>query len=703
MDTRLSRRRFLGTSAAATAAAGLTVGFNLSGAAAAGAAPEFDAWLRIAPDGAVTLLSRSCEIGQGALSGLAQVLADELDADPADVRVEMAPVTAAYEIKGLDYLTGGSGTMRRGMEPLRKAAAGARARLTEAAARRWGVLASDCTTAASRVSHAASGRSLPYGALAAEAAGLPAPAEAPLKPRERWTRIGREVAREDIPAKVDGSARFGIDQSLPGLLVATIRQSPVLGGKLRSVDPGPALKVRGVKRVVRLPDAVAVVATGYWAAAKGLDALAPAWDDGALAGLDTEGLYRHLRDRLDQATEVTAAEGEDKAARVAAAEKALAAAGRVTERVYEAPLLSHSPMEPMNATARVTADGAELWVPTQVPARCRDDVAKALGLDPARVAVHPTLAGGGFGRRLRTDYAVQAALVARDAGAPVKLVWSREEDTRHGFYRPASVVRLRAALDAAGAVTAMVGDIACLSDDNFGIAFSPYAFGAELVRYGVHNPGVPTGAWRAVDLSQNCFFMESFVDELAHEAGADPVEYRRGLIRELPRARRVLDAAAEAAGWGKAPPAGCHRGVAVIRGFGSFVAQVAEVSVAEDGLVRVHRITCAIDCGTAVNPGSVRAQVEGAVAMGLTAALAGEINLKGGQVVEGNFDSYPLLPLAAMPEVETIILESPGERVGGVGEPPLPPVAPAVANALFAATGKRVRSLPFSRHGFRMA
>jgi isoquinoline 1-oxidoreductase beta subunit len=529
----------------------------------------------------------------------------------------------------------------------------------------------------------------------------------PLKKPGDWSLIGTAVPRLDVPAKVDGSAGFGIDVTLPGMLTATILTSPVFGGRLKSVDEAPALAVTGVRAVVPLEAAVAVVAEGYWPALKGLEALAPVWDEGPHAAMSDATIRAELSAALEQ--EGAVAFGQDDLA------AALAGADRRLEAAYELPYLAHATMEPMNATARVTDTGVEIWAPTQGQGPIQQAVAGLLGLAPAQVEVHTTFLGGGFGRRFETDFVVQAVLVSKAAGAPVKLVWSREEDMRQDFYRPAAMAHFSAGLDGAGKPLAWHARLASpsimsralphLVKDGIdptsveGVSDTPYGVANLRVAYAMRHFGVPVGFWRAVGNSQNAFFVESFVDELAHAAGRDPLAFRLDLLGEHPRHRKVLESAAEAAGWGRAAPAGRFRGLALHESFGSIVAEVAEISLAEGREIKLHRMTCAIDCGRTVNPDTVVAQMESGIVYGLTAVLFGQITIDAGRVREGNFDSYPMLQLAHMPAVEVQIVES-GAALGGVGEPGTPPAAPALTNALFAATGKRIRSLPLTRHGF---
>jgi len=698
LDQTVSRRDCLRVGASIGGA--LLIGIPLDSAAATASSTGQEpavlgGWVRIDRDGNVTLLTNATEMGQGAQTGLAQVLADELELDWQRVRIEMAPIERAYYGMWETYQTGGSGSVRGMFARLRTAGATARALLIQAAAQRWGVPADACAIADGQVVHPGSRRKIAWGELIEVAATLPVPAVVELKPREQWRYIGKPVKRLDIASKVDGSAIYGIDVRFPGLLVATIAHCPVFGGRLDQVDPAPAMSVKGVHRVVRLDAAVAVVARDYWTARRGLAALRPKWSASPMSAVSSDTIRTRLRALLDEPGTAFAGQNEDAAQLRERCMAALAASRRRIEREYEVPLVSHSPLEPMNGTAHVTERGAELWVPTQVQSDMRTDVAKALGIDEAAVTIHTTQLGGGFGRRLKTDYGVEAALIAREARAPVKLVWSREEDTQHGFYRPCALARITAGVDEKGALTAVHAHVACIDADQpvGGLVGQPYALPNLLVSYAGFNPGVPLGAWRAVDPTFNTFFLESFIDELAGELGRDPFEYRRELLASDPRALRVFDAAVAA---GANPPPGRHRGAALLRGFGSLMAEVAEVSVQPDGRLTVHRVACAIDCGTAVNPDQIRAQTEGGVVFALSAALHGSITIKGGAVEQANFDSYPLVRMADAPQVSTSVLESPDAPVGGVGEPPVPPMAPALVNAIFSATGRRIRTLPIA-------
>jgi isoquinoline 1-oxidoreductase beta subunit len=703
MSMKLSRRSFLHSAALAGGVLLLDIRAPLR--AADGSVAEVIAgWIRIDPDGALCLLVNATEMGQGAKSGLAQILAEELDVDWSDVRVDFAPIDREHYGMWETYQTGGSGSVRGMFDRLRKAGATARTMLLQAAAQRWTVPVAECVARSGVVRHAQSSRSATYAVLARDALRLPPPTDVPLKPRSEWQLIGKPMHRLDVRSKVDGSAIFGIDVRRPAMVYAAIAQSPVLGGTLEALDEAPAMKHAGVRRVLKINGAVVVVADKFWTAHRALADLKPVWRPGAMANVTSTAIGKRLRALTHEPGKVYVAEGEDETKARELCEAELTKARRIIERVYEAPLLSHSPMETMNGTALVLNGRAELWVPTQVQSDLRTAVAKALGFDEAAVTINTTEVGGGFGRRLQVDYGVQAALIAREMGVPVKLIWTREEDTQHGFYRPAAAVRLRAALGADDAITAFRAQIACVDGETpvGGMAGQLYALPNICITYAGWNPGVPLGAWRSVDASQNLFFFESFIDELARELREEPLAFRRRLLRDNARALRVLDAAAKLARWDEKLPKGHGRGIAFLRGYGSLAAQVAEVSVGADHTVRVHRVSCAVDCGTAVNPSSIRAQFEGGVIFALSAAALGEITIADGRVQQSNFHDYPVVRMAQAPQVDVEILESPAEAVGGVGEPPVPPLAPAVANAIFAATGTRVRRLPLSASGFRL-
>ena len=733
MRRALSRRHFL------AGGTGLVVGFTLvakgwgarqSDQATAGPATRISdwqrlAWLQVAPDGSVTIFCATTELGQGAATPFLQVMADELDIPAQRVRVVDAPVTPPFIRKASNgkfyYVTWGSAASRVNFLVRRKAAAAARMMLVQAAAERWGVQTSECVTRQGVVVHVTSGRTFEYGALATDAAALPVPTEVTYRPRSDWRLIGRSVPRQDLPAKVDGSAKYGIDTILPDMLVATISQCPVFGGRLASVDPAPAMKIHGVKTVIAADDYCGVVASGFWEAKEGLATLKPVWNEGNNASRDSAEHSRTLRAALDRPVFTKTIEGADAAAVATRHDAAMASAARRIEAIFEAPFLAHAPMEPMNATARVTADSAELWLPTQYQSAVREEVARLLGLPPDRVVVNTTLTGGGFGRRTETDYALQAAEIARRVpGRPVKLVWSREEDISHGYFRPAAAARLTAGLHADGMPAAFGFTAACPSISDYSadarvhgnegvdegglmyVSVMPYVLPAQLLRLAPTDLGVPVTVWRSVGSSFNCFFVESFIDEMAVAAKAEPLAYRRRLLATKPRELAVLEKAAALSRWDLPPSAGRFRGFAMNVDNGSVVAEVVELSVDSSRLITLHGVTCVVDCGIAINPDCVRAQMEGGIVFGLTAALFGEITLRRGAVEQRNFDSYRLLSLAQTPEIAVHILEG-GDFVGGVGEEAVPPIAPAVANALFAATGARLRRLPFSRQGFSLA
>ncbi len=661
-----------------------------SGAAAAGLHPA--AWVNVDPQGGVTVFLGYQEMGQGAYTNTAVIVAEELDADWATVRVVLADAGPGFG----RMVTGGSSSVRRGFEPLRRAGAAAREMLVGAAAARWGVDPASCRTARGAVLHPASGRRAGYGELVAEAARLPVPENPRLKDPKDFTLVGRRTPRLDTPPKVRGTAVFGIDVRVPGMLHAAVARPPDPGGKVAAWDAARALAVPGVRRVVEVPSGIAVVATGTWAAFRGRDALGATFTPGPAGTLDSAAIARRVAEAPREPRP-----GRDEGD----VERAIAAAATRISATYEMPFLAHAPMEPMNCTARVDASGAELWAPTQGPLRVRADVARALGLPEDKVVVHVTFLGGGFGRRLYDDFAVEAALVARAAGAPVQVTWTREDDFQGDWFRPCGRNEMRAGLDAKGNLVAWhalvrAPSISWQGSGNRtgepgvleGSIGMPYRAGAVRVEAAVPDVGVRLGAWRSVYASQNAFPDESFVDELAHAARRDPVEFRRAHLPPDHPLQAALALAAEKSGWGRKPAPGRARGVACYTCFGSSVAEVAEVSV-EKGRIRVHRVVVAVSCGIAVNPDSVAAQMEGSVVYGLSAALRGEITFAKGAARELNFPDQDPLRLSEMPRVEVHVVPSTAAP-GGIGEPGLPPVAPAVANAVFALTGQRLRSLP---------
>jgi isoquinoline 1-oxidoreductase beta subunit len=726
----LSRRGFI----AATLAAGGSVLFYM-GADSRPVTPTsptavlLNGWIRIAADGAVTVFSRATELGQGALTSLAMIVAEELALDPASVAVEMAPVTdpfmdhdntLGYGIGAAYYATWGSLSSRDMDRSMRKIAATVRVLLLRAAAKRWAAAETECSAQDGLVHHTG-GRTLSYAALAQSAASLPVPQDIEPTPRAKWRRLGRATARFDIPAKTDGSAIYGVDVQRPGMLVATIAQCPMFGGKLESVDTSAAEKMPGVKKVLTLEDAVAVIATGYWPARQALARLRPMWRAGERRAADSGAQYALLRRAVQSPQHLFVPKGVQAAELLAAHDTGTSAATTHLEALYEAPFLAHAPMEPMNATAHVTAQGAELWVPTQYQSMVRDVVAELLGLPREKVTVHTTMVGGGFGRRTEIDYAIQAAKIARQVEEPVKLIWSREEDTSRGYFRPMAVMQLTAGLDAQGQPAAFSFTAACPSIMDYsierrngapqeeieeaGLANArdlPYALSAQKIALASTDLGVPLTWMRSVGSQAAVFGIECFLDEMAAAAKTDPVDYRRHLLRERPRELAVVGKLAALAGWDRPIAAGRHRGFALNAANGSIVAQVVELEVSPQRAIRLHRVYCVVDCGIAFNPDAVVAQMEGGIIFGLTGALLGEISLKDGAVIQKNFDSYPLLTLAQTPTIEVAILQS-DAPIGGVGEEAVPPVAPAVSNAIFSATGVRLRSLPLMRQGFTLA
>lgn len=703
----LERRDFLRVSAAL--GGGLLVGFHVPDIARAATPPPADfapnAFVRIAPDGKVTVIINKAEMGQGPTTSLSMLLAEELDADWEQVGFEFAPVDPVYAHPGYGIQMTGGSTSTLGMsEPMRKAGAAARAHLVAAAAQRWGVPDAECRTEKGVVRHEPSGRSAGYGELAGAASSITVEGEIPLKDPKDFRLIGKPTRRLDTPDKVSGKTIFSLDVSLPGMLTALVAHPPSFGGKARAVRDGATLAVHGVRKVVDVGSGVAVIAEGFWAAKRGRDALEIEWDLGPNAGISSTALREQYLALAGTPGRVARQSGD--------AEAAMKAAARRLEADYELPYLAHATMEPLNCVVDLRADSMEIWVGTQFQTVDHAAAAAAAGLAPEKVKLHTTFMGGGFGRRANpvSDYIVEAVQIARHAGAPLKLVWTREDDMRGGYYRPMWHSRVRAGIDGAGALTAwkhtIVGQsiIAGTPFESFiikdgidatsveGAADTPYAFPNLLVDLHTTQVGVPTLWWRSVGHSHTAFVVESFLDEVAHASGVDPLALRRKLLVGQERHLAVLELAAAKAGWDTPLPPGRARGLAVHHSFESTVAIVAEVSV-ERGRPAVHRATCAIDCGRVVNPSTVEAQLQGAVGFGLTAALYGEITLERGSVQQSNFHDYRMLRMHEMPDVEVHVVPSEAPSTG-VGEPGVPPVAPAVCNALFALTGKRIRRLP---------
>jgi isoquinoline 1-oxidoreductase beta subunit len=722
MNIKLNRRNFIVSSAAA--GAGLMVGWKVPGGigealAQTNARPvEVGIWVVIHPDNTTVVRIARSEMGQGTLTGLAQLVADELDADWSKVKAEyVAPeVNLASKRAWGDMSTGGSRGIRASVDYVRKGGAAARAVLIEAAAKRWNVPASECTTADSVVTHKATGRKLRYGELAEAAAKLPLPAQVAVKDPKDWKLIGKGVKRLDTADKLTGKQVYAIDVQLPDMLNAAIAQSPVFGGKLVKFDAGAVSGMPGVRHVVAVGDnAVAVVADKWWQAKTALDKLPVTWDEGANGNVSSASIAAFLKEGLDAPEAALGQKQGD-------AKAAIAGAAKKVEAVYATPFLNHATLEPMNCTAKVTGDQVEIWVASQNGDASLAAAAEAGGVPLANVKVNKLHLGGGFGRRGFQDYTRQAVLIAKQVpGKPVKMIWSREEDMQHGYYRPITQCKLTGGLDDKGnlvglhlrlsgqsilaqvAPSRMEGGVDRLHfqgllQDEFGYMAIPNL----LIDHAVRNTHVPVGFWRGVNHNQNAIYLECFIDELAHAAGKDPLEFRRAMMAKNPKHLAVLNAAAAKAEWGKPLPKGVYRGICQNYGFGSYTAAVAEVSVSEKGKLKIHRIVAATDPGYAVNPQQIAAQVEGSFVYGLSALLYSENTIEKGRVVEGNFDSYQVMLLDEMPKVETVVVPS-GGFWGGVGEPTIAVAAPAVLNALFAATGKRIRSLPLKHHDLKSA
>src|SRR5271169_1834098 len=717
--SRASRRGFL-KSAAATAA-GLTIGFYWSSPlsrALADTVKDFapNALLRIAPDNSVTVIAKHLEMGQGAYTGLATVVAEELDADWAQIRVESAPADAskyANLVFGTMQGTGGSSAMANSWMQLRHAGATARAMLVTAAATEWNVTPASLMVERGVVHHAPSNRQATFGALAGKASSLPVPNDVPLKAPKDFKLIGQKLPRVDVPPKTNGTAQFTIDVTFPGMLVALLQRPPLFGATVKSFDAAAAKAVRGVVEVVQVPRGVAVVAKSFWAAKLGREALKVEWDDSKAEKRSTAAILAEYRTLAGQPGMPARNDGD-----VAAA---LKGAAKVVTATYEFPYLAHAPMEPLDAVVKLDANSCEIWAGDQFQTVDQANAAATAGLEPEQVNIHTLLAGGSFGRRanMGSDYIVEAVSVAKALGAngvPVKLQWTREDDIRGGLYRPVYVHRLEAALDQNGRLVGwqhrIVGQ-SIMAGTAFapvmikngidgtsveGAANLPYAIPNMSVELSTTETGVPVLWWRVVGSSHTAYATEAFMDEIAHAAGKDPFAFRQAMLERHPRHKAVLELAANAAGWGSPLPKGKGRGIAVAEAFGTYVAQVAEATVAQNGQVKVDRVVCAVDCGTPINPDVITAQMEGGIGFGLGAALYGAITLKDGKVEQTNFDAYQVLRIDEMPKVEVHIVPSP-EAPTGVGEPGVAPIGPAVANAVFAATGKRLRILPFAVGG----
>ena len=713
----VSRRSFLKTGA--LMGGGLMLGFSLPlrepfRAASAQTTSSFapTAFIRIGTDDLVTIIVNKSEMGQGVYTSLPMLIAEELEVDWSKIRVEPAPVDPAYNhtewhIQG----TGGSTSVWSEWERLRKAGATARAMLVKAAADTWKVDPASCRAEKGFVIHNPTQRKISYGRLVEKASQMEPPKDVSLKEPKDFKILGKPRRRLDTPEKTNGKAIFGIDAKVPGMLTAVVARRPVFGGKVKTLNADKARAVPGVKEVVQIDSGVAVIADGFWPANKGRDALEIDWDEGPLASLSTSGIREQYINLANSPGAVARKEGNP--------ESVLSKAARQPKAEYEVPYLAHACMEPLNCLVDLRPDSCEIWTGTQFQTVDRNSAASVVGLKPEQVKIHTTFLGGGFGRRANpySDFVTEAAQVAKAVKKPVKVIWTREDDMKGGYYRPMWYDRIAAGLDEKGNLIAwrhtIVGQ-SILSGTPFdpkGDVDPASVEGAKEIPYEIpnilvdlHTPkiGVPVQWWRSVGHSHTAFVVESFFDEAAHEAGKDPYEFRRKLLVNHPRHFGVLKLAAEKAGWGRPLPKGRGRGMAQHESFGSFVAQVAEVSVSAEGKVRVHKVVCAIDCGRIVNPDTIKAQMESGIVFGLSAALYGKITFQNGRVEQSNFHDYPLLRLNEMPDVEVHIVSS-KEKSGGVGEPGVPPIAPAVANAIFAATGKRIRHLPIRPEDLKKA
>jgi isoquinoline 1-oxidoreductase beta subunit len=698
----LSRRSFLKTATAA--GGGLVIGcyFSPIGAVLDAAGTfEPNVWIKIGTDDSVRIMLTMIEMGQGVMTSMPMLVAEELDFDWTKIKTEWAPADTKYGNPnfGGAQLTAGSNSVRGMWKLMREAGASARTMLVSAAAQTWGVPENACTTDKGVVIHQASGRRLTYGALVDKAAGLPVPKTVTLKNPGAFKVLGTNVARLDIPEKVNGSAVFGMDVKLPGLLVAKVVRCPVFGGKVAGFNADKAKAVPGVTNVVQISNGVAVVATGYHAASKGAAALTVTWNEGPLATLSSAGILKQQQTLAQQPGKVARNDGD--------ADKA-AAGPRAFERQYEAPFLAHATMEPMNCTADVKADSCDVYVPTQGQTASHQAAIAASGLPAGKVKIHTTYLGGGFGRRGEADFVTEAVEVSKAVGKPVKVVWSREDDTQHDYYRPVTYARMWGAVDEQGkpalfkqrvvqqSLMRRLGSLPPNGVDFIsleGAANLPYDIPNIKVEYIEHDPGIPFGFWRSVGASFQGFAIEAFIDELASAAGKDPYEFRRGLLSKHPRHKAALELAATKAGWGTPLPAGRGRGIALMESFGSILAQVTEVSVDARGAVKVHRVVCSVDCGWVINPDTIAAQMESGIIYGLTAALKGAITIQNGRVVQKHFGDYPMMRHNEMPSIETHIVPS-TDTPGGIGEPSTALAAGSLVNAVYAVTKKRIYKLP---------
>jgi isoquinoline 1-oxidoreductase beta subunit len=706
---KISRRQFIATSL--TAAGGFALGIGTGSPVEAATlsvrpwsddlphAGEINAWVVINPDDSVIIRYGRAEMGQGSFTALPQILTEELECDWDLVKPEYASANRNFRDNKVygSLSTGGSRAVRETGEMVQQAGASARERLIAAAAKRWNVPASDCAAAMSKVTHKPTGRTLRYGELAVEAAAVKLDKEPAIKKPDQFKFIGRRLARLDVPLKINGSAKYGIDLDVPGMVHAAIIACPVFGGTVKSVEERVIAGHRGVMQVVKLKDAVAVVADRHWRAQTALDVLPIEWEVGAAGSTDSVQFRKDYISALDQKGADARHDGN--------ADAAMQTAARVIEATYDVPIIAHAPMEPLNAMAHVQADRVDVWVGTQNADLALTFAAQASGVKPENVHIHNTFSGGGFGRRLRPDEVAQAVAVSKAVGKPVKLIWTREEEIRQGRYRTQAAIRFKAGFAADGTPIALdMRNSAGSSNPQAvrngldaqttqGLVNTAYKLPNYRVVSIIKNTHVPLGPWRAPGHSQNVFFMESFIDEMAHATGKDPVALRRELLAHRPDFQRVLDVLVEKGDWGKPMPTGKGRGVAIHESYDSVVGMIAEVAVT-NGAVKVERVVIACDCGVAVNPRGVETQLEGGMIYGLSAALFGEITVKNGRVEQGNFDTYPVVRFKDAPKTEVHIIPTIGKKWGGVGEPGATMIQPAVTNAIFAATGKRLRTLP---------
>jgi isoquinoline 1-oxidoreductase beta subunit len=715
--TLVTRRAFLRTTAAA--GGGLVIGAYLpaGGADVARAAGVFEpnVWVKIGADDSVRIMLSMLEMGQGVMTAMPMLVAEELDIDWNRITTEWAPADRRYGNPsfGGSQTTAGSNSTRGMWRLLREAGAAARMMLVTAAAQTWNVPAASLTTDRGEVVHQASGRRVKYGELVDRAAALPVPARVALKDPRSFKLLGKPVARLDVPEKVNGTAEFGIDVKQPGLLVARVVRCPVFGGKVASFNASKAKEVPGVRHVVQISSGVAVVADGYWAASKGAQALEVKWDEGRLASLNSTDIAKQYAALAQNPGAVARNEGDaDAHLRRPGPSGPGAPAATIIERTFDVPFLAHACMEPMNCTAHVQADRCDVWAPTQSQTVTQETAMGATGLPAAKVFVHTTYLGGGFGRRGEGDFVLDAVETSKAVSAPVKVIWTREDDMKHDYYRPVTHVKMWGAVDGSGSAVAWKQRIVQSSllkrlnpkalEGSKGVDFIsvegaanlPYAIPNLRVEYIEADPGIPFGFWRSVGSSVNGYVTEAFVDEIATAAGKDPYQFRRTLLERKPRHRAVLDLAAEKASWTKPLPSGRFRGIAVHECFGSIIGLVTEISI-EKNAVRVHKVTCAVDCGWNVNPDTITAQMEGGIVYGLTAALRGTITIRDGRVVQSHFGDYQMVRMPEMPAIEVFIVPS-TEAPGGIGEPSTAVIAGSLVNAVSAATGKRVYSLPIA-------